>query len=704
MEIASSLARTDVVVACLSQGVRVSRRTAVCFSAPRWTSVDAIVWIAVTRSRAKARVSHEVECSIVLVLFYSQRLSTFPSLGDSVVQRLSSLVDEASFADAMDQRRGSTRWTALMEAMSSNNLELVSFLARAGVNVHTTDKLGRTAFDIARAAGRPHLLALLGRSESDVVAPYDVMKVMLLGDSLAGKSSLTKALAHVGSSDGRAFRASGEFRSALKGTALDCRTIGVDISTVCLQSPGVLMNAIVYDTAGHSEFYNAHLPFISSVGVYCIVFSLEWDHDHVARYVELWSSSLPRDGGDLCVVCLIGTHRTGAVLTVAERQVLDVARRSFLACADGSPLAATAMYHAVDSLHGWGVVPLVDGVLHWKDQRAAAFSAPQRWVHTIDCVVTAKSLTTSSDDASARWLSPVLSFSDVKSLFGSIRYSSDEDVRRALAFLDSIGLIVYKGRTGDGSYGDSELDDIVLLRPQVVTDALQRLITPTVPSLTAAKAGLETKAAWCERCGGTPKTLFSRKLQLLQCRFCVRWFCRDHVKTHSVDGVAMSVCEVCTPLVTTGSTAVGDRDIDVSVLASTGRLSRTLLASLWRVYPSPLQMALEALLVKAKFLCRAPSSPSFVSRVRLDGSNAPVSSKSDDLFVPCIFVQCPSIAQGLDATAAAPHGTRCWWIDLSLWPAGMWSDVIGCLASVNARWEPERCDKIGSDDGTHAGR
>ena len=25
-----------------------------------------------------------------------------------------------------------------------------------------------------------------------------------------------------------------------------------------LQCPGVVMNAIVYDTAGHSEFYNAH--------------------------------------------------------------------------------------------------------------------------------------------------------------------------------------------------------------------------------------------------------------------------------------------------------------------------------------------------------------------------------------------------------------------------------------------------------------
>ena len=390
--------------------------------------------------------------------------------------------------------------------------------------------------------------------------------------------------------------------------------------------------------------------------------------------------------------------------------MLHVAKLAFLesTSVDGTQLANTAMYHDVDSLHGWGVADLVLGILEWKKKQAASFTAPQRWVRTIDCVISAKNLQviTSGDAASARWLSPVLSFSDVSSLLESIGYSADEDLRRALAFLDSIGLIVYKGRAGDseGSYGgpgSGELDDVVVLRPQVVTDALQRLITPTVRSLMDANAAKrEGMASWCEKCGGTPKTLFSRKLKLWQCDFCMRWYCQDHVTAHEAHGGAVSVCNMCTPLVATRTTLDSTPEINVTELTRTGRLSRALLASLWGVYSAPLQQALEALLLDAKFLCRAPpvtvSSGSFVTSrtqpVVPDGTTA-ASAEPDDLFVPCVFVQCPSIAsnRGSDTTTASPGGTgRSWWIDISLWPAGMWSDVIGCLSRVNAQWKPER--------------
>ena len=83
-----------------------------------------------------------------------------------------------------------------MEAVAENVDAVISWLVSAGVDLDAVDSQGRTAFDLARAAGRPHILALLARDGSSDDSTYSVVKVMLLGDSLAGKSSLVKALAH----------------------------------------------------------------------------------------------------------------------------------------------------------------------------------------------------------------------------------------------------------------------------------------------------------------------------------------------------------------------------------------------------------------------------------------------------------------------------------------------------------------------------
>ena len=314
-------------------------------------------------------------------------------------------------------------------------------------------------------------------------------------------------------------------------------------------------------------------------------------------------------------------------------------------------------------------------------------------------MVTSKKLTGSTDEpeaseSAALWVSPVLSLAAAKSLFG---FSGDEEARHALAFLDSIGLIVYKGRTGDDSdpshVGRSKLDDIVLLRPQVVTDALQRLITPTVPSLVDTRTLLESMASWCERCGRAPTVWFSKKLKLKQCSFCTRWYCKDHVSAHSVHDATVLACEVCTPLVATYRTTDATRSgavtvpVDVIGLKSTGRLSRALRESLWSVYPVSLRKALKALLLELKFLCRAPTTVTAAA-------DEPPASKSADLFVPCVFVQCPFIGRQLPTSSIGARfgggAARVWWIDVALRPAGLWSDVMGCLSSVSPRWQPER--------------
>ena len=96
----------------------------------------------------------------------------------------------------MNTRRGEGKVTAIMEAVAANDDALVAFLMDTGVDLNLRNRRGRTAFDIAQAAGRPHLLALLDRNSTEDMVPYNIVKLMLLGDAMAGKSSLVKALSH----------------------------------------------------------------------------------------------------------------------------------------------------------------------------------------------------------------------------------------------------------------------------------------------------------------------------------------------------------------------------------------------------------------------------------------------------------------------------------------------------------------------------
>ena len=328
---------------------------------------------------------------------------SFTRLGDVVVDRLKALQPHTSvpFALAMDQPLGPFRSTALMDAAAANNAVLVTLLLDSGVDASLRNTRGRTAFDIARALGRPHLLALLGRGSSDEVVPYSTVKVMVLGDTLAGKSSLVQALAHACKRGVAAFRPDmTRFAAPLRGTAMECRTVGIDVSTVTVQpldlvgsgGAGTTLNALMFDTAGHNELFNAHTPFISSTGVYWIVFSLEWDEDRIRRYVTLWAAVLRHDSDERCVVGVIGTHRCGVELSDEEGRRLDGALTAVRGELTDSRLCADVMVAAVDSLTGFGIASLVSKLWAWWYGHAGYFTAPQRWVRAMDCVMAAKAV------------------------------------------------------------------------------------------------------------------------------------------------------------------------------------------------------------------------------------------------------------------------------------------------------------------------
>ena len=653
---------------------------------------------------------------------------SFTRLGDVVVDRLKALQPHTSvpFALAMDQPLGPFRSTALMDAAAANNAVLVTLLLDSGVDASLRNTRGRTAFDIARALGRPHLLALLGRGSSDEVVPYSTVKVMVLGDTLAGKSSLVQALAHACKRGVAAFRPDmTRFAAPLRGTAMECRTVGIDVSTVTVQpldlvgsgGAGTTLNALMFDTAGHNELFNAHTPFISSTGVYWIVFSLEWDEDRIRRYVTLWAAVLRHDSDERCVVGVIGTHRCGVELSDEEGRRLDGALTAVRGELTDSRLCADVMVAAVDSLTGFGIASLVSKLWAWWYGHAGYFTAPQRWVRAMDCVMAAKAVTVATDEGSQPWLSPVMSVNDVQCLLEPVGITDRSELRLALAFLDAVGVIVYRGRVDDDHSDHSAVDYIILPRPEVVIDGLQRIVTSTVAALMEARRALTTGSAWCHSCGTLPSKgiLGAFATCLSSCELCKRWYCSSHIHRVSVGGTITVACGTCLPLVAMRSSAGVDGDVgqccDVSELSSSGRLSRSLLKSLWSGYSPVLCVALEVLLRKLNFMCRAPEvprcptgSPSRTASALSDGGSANNGVDSDDendLFVPCVFVQC-SFIRGAGGAWQERGCARQWWIDGSHWPVNIWCDIIGCLSTLPVRWQPIR-NPTAADTSTTSG-
>ena len=478
--------------------------------------------------------------------------------------------------------------------------------------------------------------------------------------------------------------------------------MGIDISTLQLRSStGASFTLLVFDTAGHNEVFSAHTPFVTSSGIYWIVYSLAWSDQRISRYVKLWVSSLRRDGDEQCVVGVIGTHRNGEELTSDETRKMDLAVETTRTTLGSSRLAGSIMAAAVDSLRGTGIARLVTKLWSWWGDHASLFTAPERWVRAMECVLVANR-TVTREFSETRWQAPVLSLKDMGELLAPIGLTAAHELRRVLVFLDSVGIIFYKG-SADGSVEPPSqtlhgVDDIILLRPQIILDALQRIVTPTVKPLMETRTALASSSAWCDCCGVESSSGFLGLLssRLHRCGLCGRWYCGSHIQRYTVRREVTTVCSSCTPLVPMVEGIASTAHHDVSGLTSTGRLSRSLLESLWSGYSPELRLALECVLKELKFICRAPDGLPGESGVDSSGLSDEHTA-SDDLFVPCVFVQCPSIGRA-DRVLEDCRGARQFWIDVSTWPVGMWCDIIGCLSKLQARWQPVRASGF-VDDG-----
>eukprot|EP01052_Picozoa_sp_SAG31_P053171 SAG31_NODE_13495_length_865_cov_1.148825_1_plen_278_part_01 len=119
--------------------------------------------------------------------------------------------------------------------------------------------------EIGRVDGTKGIFAYLTDLYDDP-RPSFSLKVLLAGPTMAGKSSLLRAL----------------LRKADCLTAVDDRTIGLDIERVVLEDPRAPdgVSFLVYDAGGHDEYQEMHQPFVTQG----------------ALYLLLWDISRPRAG------------------------------------------------------------------------------------------------------------------------------------------------------------------------------------------------------------------------------------------------------------------------------------------------------------------------------------------------------------------------------------------------------------------------
>eukprot|EP01051_Picozoa_sp_SAG22_P005276 SAG22_NODE_307_length_12666_cov_761.250259_10_plen_1050_part_00 len=155
-------------------------------------------------------------------------------------------------------------------SITSLSMELLQ-LTRLTELALTGNSALRSVAEIGVSAGVEGVFAYLQDLYDDPEASFS-LKVMLGGPTMAGKSSLLRAL----------------MRKAVTLTAVDVRTVGLDIERLVLEDPRALegVRFLIYDAGGHDGYQEMHQPFVTEKTLYVIV----------------WDVSYPRPGDDAFAV------------------------------------------------------------------------------------------------------------------------------------------------------------------------------------------------------------------------------------------------------------------------------------------------------------------------------------------------------------------------------------------------------------------
>ena len=209
-------------------------------------------------------------------------------------EKLSDLVHKAHSGD-----------TPLHFACKYNQVEVVQFLLSTGECDPLIKNIeGITPVEIAPS---PKISALLDHFCKGCYPLESVVKVFVLGDSFAGKSSLVQAIQ---SNPGFLGSLIGRFQK-VKGVRQ--QTAGIDLFSFSSSDFG---NVVIYDFAGQREFFTSHTAFlqISSScvpGVFILVVNIADHEDIICQSVQYWVSFIQEccahSNTKPCII-IIGSH------------------------------------------------------------------------------------------------------------------------------------------------------------------------------------------------------------------------------------------------------------------------------------------------------------------------------------------------------------------------------------------------------------
>ena len=187
--------------------------------------------------------------------------------------KLSDLVHTANSGD-----------TPLHVACKFNQVEVTQFLLSTGeCDPLIKNTEGQTPVEIAAS---PEIRKLLDHFCKGSYPLESVVKVFVLGDPVAGKSSLVQAIQ---SNPGFLSSLIGQFQK-VKGVRQ--QTAGIDSFSFSSSDFG---NVVIYDFAGQREFYTSHAAFLQNSsshvpGIFILVTSIADHEDNICQCLQYWVS------------------------------------------------------------------------------------------------------------------------------------------------------------------------------------------------------------------------------------------------------------------------------------------------------------------------------------------------------------------------------------------------------------------------------
>ena len=208
-------------------------------------------------------------------------------------------------------------WTPLHYACMRNHAHIVKYLLSTGrVNPLAEDKYGRTA--LTYASGEFDIIKLFQPFEECRTAfpVHTFTKLILTGDSGAGKTTITELIVHLASS-----------------TAVECvadvHRLTAGIVPHHIQSEQ-LGNFVVYDFAGQQEYYSSHAAVLEQVmrrsaAMFLCVVDLSESKEKICESLHYWLSFIDNACStteERSHVVIVGSHADQVTSSVEKSSLL----------------------------------------------------------------------------------------------------------------------------------------------------------------------------------------------------------------------------------------------------------------------------------------------------------------------------------------------------------------------------------------------